>query len=161
MPISDIIWTPDDSPMGIPQALGISPAPAGTGVMLVSFGTPAEESYILIAGSAEIPDVVVFTGFNAGGFGIPLTGAIAPSDFEGVSIFEIGQGVSLIDPLFTYSGISLNGTLPADFITSITVNGTTLLTSDATFVTDGTHTSWAWFGLQVFPLVGVYDVQIN
>lgn len=136
-PISDIIWTADDSPLGIAQPLGIAPAVAGQSAMLISFGTDPSSDFSLI--TAGIPDETGFIGFLSG-----LGGSITPTELNGQTLLAMGDLVSGAPPVFT---LGISGLLDQDFFTTITINSNMLATASASYMQLGGNTQWTWNGL--------------
>jgi hypothetical protein len=111
--------------------------------------------FTLTAGATPVPGYT-YIGKGITGFG--NYGAISPTSYNGATILEIysGQGFPPIDN----TTLVLNGTIAQDAFTSITVNGVTFNSVDASYST-GATTSWQWIAAPVFPSIGTYFISFT
>lgn len=140
MPLTDITWTAgDDALGGGPATVEVSPTGSGS---LVSFGVaiPAGSGTDYIFNSVDVSGGAGLAyGFSlAGGLG-----SVSPGTINGAIINNIQSSPGGAPPTLT---VNLDGVLPQNWFTSITVNGFTFLTSAATFTPQATQTIWQWNG---------------
>lgn len=89
-------------------------------------------------------------GFESGAFG-----SLSPTTFDSKTIQTIQSGLTAV-VLTPYTLFSFSTAEPADFFTSITINGTTLLAADATY----SFGSWRWDNTYLVSGAGLFVVNI-
>ena len=133
-------------------------------------GVPATPELVTIVGSVMTTSPAVYVavgenfsldaadsvfGPNTFGFGLGDAGSITPSTFNGNTINRLYSNSSNVETEF-----AIVGNYTQSYFTSMTVNGVTLLTADATFSTPGGESQWFWTGTSLFNSAGAYTVLI-
>lgn len=113
-------------------------------VSATSDGFDVVEVWVLVAGAA---------GAQRGYKQDTGLGSLTPNTFNGAEIVFLESRVVAV----TNTGLWTNGAQPQDFFTSITIDGVTLLSADATY----TGATWTWTGTVLIPAVGTYDVTFT
>lgn len=85
-------------------------------------------------------------------------GSLSPTAFLELPVVSVASAY-IPDPLTQTTSFAVTGELAASSVTSLSVNGYTLLASDATYAYAGGYSSWTWNGIFI-PASGTYTVTI-
>lgn len=146
MPVTEILFGDTDGSRVSKTTAGpvvpISIAgPGAEGVTLIGFASGGLIMGELVAGISG-----VFTGFFSG-----VIGSVTPTQINGANIHLMGS-----DSGSGNSGLWLAGVLTQDYFTTFMLDGNTLETVDAGFVTAGGFSIWTWPGL-ILLASGTYE----
>ena len=103
--------------------------------------------YILTA--AEL--VPGFIGYS---LDVPIGGSLSPDTFNGSLIRQLNTLVGITD------GLVIAGNVAQSAFTTLTVDGVSVLSASASYLFDGTNSSWTWIGGTLVPTTGTKSVTI-
>ena len=83
------------------------------------------------------------------------SGSITPTDVEGLTVMSLFNNITTNVVEFQLAGPNTQ-----DYITSIRIDGITLLGADAIFTQPGGNSLWTWTNAEIIPAVGTYNVLI-
>ena len=170
MPLTDILFSGAADPLGATGAPGSGGVGPGASLrpaspMLVRTPTAAEiaagvpyasvsAEYVEPAGSGDFTLTAV--GLDPGVFGMndgPVSGSISPSSYNGQTVTALYVDTGAIENVT----LKIVGSLAQGFFTTLTLNGTAMLSASAvSFFVSGGKTWWRWTVLNPFSSAGSY-----
>lgn len=126
---------------------------SGVAQVLLTFGAAAAGGSDFSLVAVETTNSGVVTWSSAGG------GSITPNTYNGHTISSVGSKQNPAPGSEQFTFIVMSGVLAQNFFTSMTLNGTTLLSANAAWSQFLGLTTWQWSGLAI-SAAGTYPFTI-
>lgn len=176
-PVADVPVTLSSTPAGTINPVGV--LTNGSGQAVFTFGSDTPDAYVISAlvGDAVLTDTTTVsvggvytltsahytdTGVESYGFDDDLGGGfggIDPSTLDGTAFTSFATIVTIPSAPSDGFFIALGGLVAQSFWASVTINGTTLLSSAATYLQAAGQTVWLYPG--VFPFAAAGEFQVT